>query len=97
MFKITIEENVLARLREMLEDEDSCVRVREYQLGGGCRTRIILGLGIDECDEDEDEKIMVADVPFIADADFLLRYGREFSVCFNAEGQIAVEALAAQE
>ena len=99
MFKVTVDEDVLARLREMLEDEDddSCVRVREYKLGGGCRTRIILGLGIEEMEEDEDEKIEVEGVPFIADADFLLRYGREFKASFNEEGQMVVEALAAAE
>ena len=99
MFKVTIDENMLARLREMLEDEDDgyCIRLREYKLGGGCRTRIILGLGTDELNEDEDEQIELDSVPFIADADFLLRYGREFAVSFNEEGQMVVEALAAQE
>ena len=94
MFKVTVEENVLARLREMLEDEDSCVRVREYKLGVACRTRIILGLGIEEMDEDEDEKTVVAGLPFIAETDFLLRYGRSFAVTFNESGQIEVTALA---
>ena len=99
MFKVTVDENVLARLREMLKEEgdDFCVRLREYKLGGGCRTRIIIGLGVDELDEDEDEKMDVAGVPFIAESDFLLRYGREFAVSFGEEGQIAVEALATQD
>lgn len=39
MLKVNIaDEALLARLREMLEDEDddeSAVRIREYKLGGG--------------------------------------------------------------
>ena len=99
MFKVTVDETMLAKLREMIEDEgdDACVRVREYKLGGGCRTRIILGLAIEEMDEDEDEKVEIEGVPFIADADFLLRYGREFKAAFNEEGMMVVEALAADQ
>ena len=72
MFKVTVDENVLARLREMLKEEgdDFCVRLREYKLGGGCRTRIIIGLGVDELDEDEDEKMDVAGVPLLLNPTF---------------------------
>ena len=65
----------------MLEDEDegACVRLREYTLGGGCRSRIVLGLALEERDE-EDESTTVEDVTFIADGDFLLRYGRKFAL-----------------
>lgn len=98
MFTVKIDDELLGKLREMLEDEDddSIVRVREYKLGGGCRTRIILGLAIEELDEDEDEKIEIDGVPFAAEADFLLRYGREFSVALE-DGRMVVQALAAEE
>lgn len=55
----------------------------------------MLGLGIDTIDEDEDEKLEVEGVPFIVASDFILRYGDEYSVAFNADGQMVVEALAA--
>ena len=95
MFAVTVNEEMLKRLRSMLEDEDEgvCVRLREYTLGGGCRSRIILGLALEEMDEDEDQSVTVEDVTFIADSDFLLRYGRTFALTFNEEGQVEVKAL----
>ena len=93
MFTVTVNEEMLAKLRSMLEDEDegTCVRLREYTLGGGCRSRIILGLALEE--KDEDESVTVEDVTFIADSDFLLRYGRKFSLGLNEEKQVEVKAL----
>ena len=37
MFELTVPEEMLEKLRNMLEDEDeeSCVRLREYKIGGG--------------------------------------------------------------
>ncbi|NJB69150.1 hypothetical protein GGQ74_002847 [Desulfobaculum xiamenense] len=37
MFTLTIPEEMLEKLRTMLEDEDedTCVRLREYKVGGG--------------------------------------------------------------
>ncbi len=37
MFTVTIGEEMLEKLRSMLEDEDedTCVRLREYKVGGG--------------------------------------------------------------
>lgn len=98
MFTVKIDDELLAKLREMLEDEDddSVVRVREYKLGGGCRTRIILGLAIADLDEDEDETIEIDGVTFAAEADFLLRYGREFAVKVE-DGRMVVDALAADQ
>ena len=95
MFTVTVDDEMLAKLRSMLEDEDegTCVRLREYTLGGGCRSRIILGLALEEKDEDEDEGVVVEDVTFIADSDFLLRYGRKFALVFNDEKQVEVRAL----
>ena len=94
MFTVTVNEEMLDRLRSMLEDEDegACVRLREYTLGGGCRSRIILGLALEEKDED-DESVDVEDVTFIADSDFLLRYGRKFALTFNEEKQVELKAL----
>ena len=95
MFAVTVNEELLDKFRSMLEDEDegTCVRLREYTLGGGCRSRIILGLALEEKDEDEDESVTVEDVTFIADSDFLLRYGRTFALGFNDEKQVEVRAL----
>lgn len=37
MFSVTIDKEMLEKLRSMLEDEDegTCVRLREYKVGGG--------------------------------------------------------------
>ncbi len=37
MFTVTIGDEMLEKLRAMLEDEDedTCVRLREYKIGGG--------------------------------------------------------------
>ena len=37
MFTVTVDESMLEKLRGMLEDEDedTCVRLREYKVGGG--------------------------------------------------------------
>lgn len=37
MFTLTVPDAMLAKLRAMLEDEDegTCVRLREYKVGGG--------------------------------------------------------------
>jgi len=37
MFNLNVPEEMLEKLRAMLEDEDeeSCVRLREYKVGGG--------------------------------------------------------------
>ena len=37
MFSVTVDKDMLEKLRGMLEDEDegACVRLREYKVGGG--------------------------------------------------------------
>jgi len=95
MFAVTIGEEMLAKLRAMLEDEEegTCVRLREYKMGGGCHSRIVLGLALEEIEEGEDESAEVDGVIFIADGDFLLKYGREFALDFTEDKQVEVRAL----
>ena len=45
---------------------------------------------MDEPDEDEDEQIMLNDVPFTADKDFLLKHGTVFSLTFDEDTGVAV-------
>ena len=37
MFKVSIDDEMLEKLRSMLEDEDdeTCIRLREYKVGSG--------------------------------------------------------------
>jgi len=55
----------------------------------------VLGLGIDEADEDDDIQIAVEEVPFIAEEDFLVKYGKEFSLTFNDQKEVVLTALSA--
>lgn len=48
----------------------------------------MLGLGMDEADEEEDEQISVNEVPFIASRDFLLKYGKNFDLHLDDAGQV---------
>ncbi|NJB69152.1 iron-sulfur cluster insertion protein [Desulfobaculum xiamenense] len=97
MFEVTIPEEMLEKLRSMLEDEDegTCVRLREYKHGSGCSSKIILGLGMEERDEDEDVSVEVQGVPFIADKDFLVKYGTTFTLEFNENGEVVMHAVEA--
>ncbi|WP_272701017.1 ErpA-related iron-sulfur cluster insertion protein [Desulfovibrio sp. Fe33] len=90
MFEVTVPEEMLEKLRDMLDDEESCVRLREYKTGGGCHSKIVLGLGIDELDEDEDERVQVEDVPFIAEKDFLLKHGRKYTLSFSDKKEVVL-------
>ena len=51
----------------------------------------MLGLGMEEMDEDEDEKIEVDGVPFIAEGAFLHKHGRNFELSFNEEKQLVLK------
>ena len=55
----------------------------------------MLGLGMDEKDEDEDEQLDVKGIPFIAGQDFLLKYGRAFELSFNDDKQVVLTPLEA--
>ena len=53
----------------------------------------ILGLGMDEPDEEEDICIDIDGVPFVAARDFLDKYGKRFSLGYNANREVLLEAL----
>jgi iron-sulfur cluster insertion protein len=90
MFSIELTSEALDKLRNMLRDNDSCVRLREFKVGCSCSAKIELNLGLDEMNEDEDEKLMLGDVPFIAEKDFLEKYGTQFQITMNETGDFAL-------
>ncbi|GAB6178626.1 hypothetical protein JCM16814_35180 [Desulfobaculum senezii] len=55
----------------------------------------MLGLGMDEPDEDEDVQIEVSGVPFTAEEDFLDKYGSAYSLKFNENKEVELTALEA--
>jgi len=55
----------------------------------------VLGLGMDEPDEDDDKQIEVNGVPFIAEEDFLDKYGKDFSLTFGENKEVVLAAQTA--
>ena len=96
MFTVIIDDAMLQKLCTMLEEEDegTCVRLREYKVGGGCHSKITLGLGMDAPDAEEDEQTQVHGVPFVAEKDFLLKHGNAFSLSFSEDKGVVVTATA---
>ncbi|MES9997632.1 ErpA-related iron-sulfur cluster insertion protein [Desulfovibrio aminophilus] len=95
MFSVETTDEILNKLKKMLndEDEDACVRLREYKAGCGCHSKIMLGLGLEEAVEDEDERIDVNGVPFIAERDFLLKHGKSYALTFDENKETVLTAL----
>lgn len=95
MIKINVDENMLNKLKEMLkkEGEGYFIRLREYKLGAACRTRIILGIAVDDELNEEDRKVEIGDIPFVIEDDLIERYGKEYEIKQNNEGQIEVIGL----
>ncbi len=50
----------------------------------------MLGLGMDEADEDEDERILIKDIPFAAERDFLEKYGVSFNLGLDENRQVVL-------
>lgn len=94
MFAITVPATMLEKLRTMLagEDEGTCVRLREYKHGSGCSSKVMLGLGLEEQDADEDVRVDVQGVPFIAEKDFLVKHGVSFTLSFNENNEVLLFA-----
>ena len=90
MFKIKIEDRIFEKLSITLaeEDEGTCIRLKEYRVGGGWHAKIMLGLGMDEFDNDEDVSLTLQGIPFIADKGFLDKYGSSYILSINERNEI---------
>ena len=47
---------------------------------------------MDEMDEDEDIKISVDNIPFIAEESFLIKYGKNYTLKFDKNKQVVLTA-----
>lgn len=45
---------------------------------------------MDEPDEDEDEQVSIKDIPFVAEKDFLEKYGTAFNLGLDENKQVAL-------
>ena len=48
---------------------------------------------MDEMDEDEDAHITISNVPFIAEKDFLLKYGTSYALTMNEQKEVVLTPL----
>ncbi|MCG8529735.1 MAG: hypothetical protein MI749_03615 [Desulfovibrionales bacterium] len=57
----------------------------------------MLGLGMEEFDEDDDEVeyLEIDDIKFMAEEDFLLKYGRAFDLSFSDKKEVVLKPLEA--
>ncbi|MDO4840314.1 MAG: ErpA-related iron-sulfur cluster insertion protein [Desulfovibrionaceae bacterium] len=98
MFTVSVNDEMLAKIDKMLKEEDagSCARLREYKVGCACSCQIRIGLSIDKFDENEDEKADVRGVPFIAEKEFLMKYGKSFELSMGESKQVVVSPVKSQ-
>lgn len=81
MLQITMPPEIAAKFRTLLDDEgeDAVVRIRETKVGGGCKSRIVLKVSIDEREDPDDEvEVMVEGVPVVASNDVIESYGEVY-------------------
>lgn len=81
MLQVTMPTEIAAKFKELLEEEgeDAVVRIRETKVGGGCKSRIVLKVSIDEReDPDEEVEVMVEGVPVVANNDVIESYGEVY-------------------
>lgn len=45
---------------------------------------------MDEADEDEDEQMLIKDIPFVAERDFLEKYGTSFNLGLDGNRQVVL-------
>ena len=82
---ITMDNEVMEKLRALLAAEDNdtaVVRVREARVGGGCESKLLLRLSIDER-EDEDITAEINSIPFAINEELAEQYGTDFVVTLN--------------
>ena len=98
MLEITVPPEVLAKFEELLKEEDSddaVVRIRETKVGGGCKSRIVLKVSIDEReDPDEEQETKVGGLPFVVNNEVIDSHGEKFEIFVNEAGVPDVRAAA---
>ncbi|MDR2819932.1 MAG: ErpA-related iron-sulfur cluster insertion protein [Desulfovibrio sp.] len=90
---IKIDDDIAAKLRNLLDNEDdnAVVRLRETKVGDGCKARLVLRLSIDER-EDDDVEFNVKSMPFVINEELADQYGENFTVTLNDQQAFEVKA-----
>ncbi len=93
MFSVSFDDDMFNKIKNLLEDEDdgTGIRLKEYKVGSACKTKFVLGIGMDEPDEDEDETMIIDGVLFLAEKSFLERYGNSFRIYLNENKNVSLK------
>lgn len=97
MISVKAEQNILDKLKELLAEENNdnaCIRLKEYTIGQACHAKRMLGPSVDEMDELEDEAVEVNGIKFVASETFRDTYGNDFELVFK-DGTLMVVPLSA--
>ena len=82
---ITMGNEIMEKLRTLLAAENNdaaVVRVREARVGGGCESKLVLRLSIDER-ESEDIEAEINSIPFVINEELAEQYGTTFVVTLD--------------
>lgn len=85
MFTVKADKHILERLKLLMSDEDenACIRLKEYIGCTCCNAKTLLAPSVDEMDEVEDEAVEVNGIKFIASETFINTYGPDFKLIFE--------------
>lgn len=96
MLEITVPTEILNKFQTLLKEEDSddaVIRIRETKVGGGCKSRIVLKVSIDEReDPDEEQETEVGGLPFVVNNEVIDSHGEKFEIFLNENGVPDVKA-----
>lgn len=93
MLQVTLPPDIAAKFKELLADEgeDAVVRIRETKVGGGCKSRIVLKVSVDEREDPDDEvEIVVDGVPIVASNEVIESYGEVYEFFVDDHNMPAV-------
>ncbi len=96
MLKISVTPEISNKFKALLKEEDSdeaVFRIRETKVGGGCKSRIELRVGLDEReDPDEEKEVQVDGIPFVVSNEVIDSYGLEYSIFVDDHDMPGVRA-----
>ncbi len=96
MLEITIAPEVVAKFKELMQEEqseDAVFRIRETKVGGGCKSRVELRVSLDEReDPDEEQEIQIEGLPFVVSNDVIDSYGLKYSIMVDEHNMPSVRS-----
>lgn len=96
MLEITIAPEVVAKFKELMQEEkseDAVFRIRETKVGGGCKSRMELRVSLDEReDPDEEQEVQIEGLPFVVSNDVIDSYGLKYSITVDEHNMPSVRS-----